>query len=169
MKAKVTTLPSTWRWTPQILDLSTRRRHMVTFTPLLPVPLLMLGVKLGGHRAILDMMVQRKFIHDVFKNFLKFLYKSAVHWSHYVLFEGPCNLTVSYASHFVPGISNVSFRFYNRFCDRKCCCLVTLSMETEKEIPFQSRENSCRNPHVVWTLQLWSLESNGNLRIVQMF
>jgi hypothetical protein len=50
-----------------------------------------------------------------------------------VLFEWPCNLTISYASHFVPSRSEVPFSFYNLFRDRVCCSLVALSVKLVKE------------------------------------
>jgi hypothetical protein len=49
-----------------------------------------------------------------------------------MFFEWPCNLTISYASHFVPSRSDVSFSFYNQFHDR-VCCLVAFSKESVKD------------------------------------
>jgi hypothetical protein len=60
-------------------------------------------------------------IHGVFKKFPKRVYKSEVHRSHYVLFEQPCNLTISYTGYFVPDRSDIPLIFYNRFRDRVCC------------------------------------------------
>jgi hypothetical protein len=50
-----------------------------------------------------------------------------------VFLEGLCNLTVSYANHFVPSSSDVLFSFHNQFFDIACCCLVALSMGSVKE------------------------------------